>query len=381
MSVIILVNQSNASQRVVPLPPLVWSNGTSACTNESGRTFGFSIGGVDYGSGGSISAISTVMGLYVCLFATSKASAIGQGFVYYGGTSSSSTALPSATPIEVVKYDSYDSMRFGQFALPNAAPGAAGGELTFGTGAGQLNPSSGSVGLIATTHSQATIGGINNILPAVYSGVSLEVKTGGIQTTSVGVGTYSSVTFQGLTNYANISSVTLNAGTHSGATIQGLSNYANISNVTLAAGTHSNVTIQGISNYANISVVTLAPGTHSNVTIQAVTQVGSSVTVHDADYSAVTMRIKPMAYSGLTIDGAMFLSPAGERSAASSLLSTNMGGTTARLFQQGWELLRNKVIVSGSTMKVMKGDDVTSSWTATISTGTATVYGVAPGIA
>jgi hypothetical protein len=62
-------------------------------------------------------------------------------------------------------------------------------------------------------------------------------------------------------------------------------------------------------------------------------------------------------------------------------LSTSLGGTTPRLIQQAFELLRNKVTVSGSTMTVFKSDDATSSWTATISTGTATVYGVAPGLA
>ena len=104
-------------------------------------------------------------------------------------------------------------------------------------------------------------------------------------------------------------------------------------------------------------------------TIQGVTLLNSLVT------------LRAGSHSGATIDGVMFLSVAGERSTASSLLSTNMGGTTARLFQQGWELLRNKVTISGSTMTVFKGDDATSSWTATISTGTATVYGVTPGIA
>jgi len=39
-----------------------------------------------------------------------------------------------------------------------------------------------------------------------------------------------------------------------------------------------------------------------------------------------------------------------------------------------------EVTVSGLTMTVFKSDDATSSWTATISTGTATVYGVAPGL-
>jgi len=90
--------------------------------------------------------------------------------------------------------------------------------------------------------------------------------------------------------------------------------------------------------------------------------------------------IAPNAYSGVTVDGAKFLSAAGERSAASSLLSTTLGGTTPRLVQQAFEMLRNKVLLSGSTGTVFKADDTTSSWTFTVSTGTATVYGVAPGL-
>jgi len=49
--------------------------------------------------------------------------------------------------------------------------------------------------------------------------------------------------------------------------------------------------------------------------------------------------------------------------------------------QQAFELLRNRVQISGSTMTVFLADDTTSSWTATVSTGTATIYGIDPGIA
>jgi hypothetical protein len=297
--ILLKLNESSASLRVVPLPPLLRvSDSTSAATNESGRTFYFTIGGVNYGSGGSISAISEAMGLYTCNFAASKISVSGPGMVFYGLPTSSLTALQVSAPFMVVPVDSYDSMRFGMFALPNVAAEAAGGLITHGTGTGQLHTSNGSVGLKAQAHSGATIKGIEN--------------------------------------YANISSVTLNAGFHSGATIDGLSNktffqtsvqssvwsgkrsdwttpgsfgeyvysqvtgtstgtvkgvenYANISSVTLNAGTHSGATIQGLSNYANISNVTLHAGTHSNVTIQGVTRVNSSVTIADGEYSGVTV--------------------------------------------------------------------------------------------
>jgi uncharacterized protein YjbI with pentapeptide repeats len=182
------------------------------------------------------------------------------------------------------------------------------------------------VTLAAGTHSGATIQGVTR----VNSGVTLNADT------------HSGATIQGVTRVN--SGVTLNANTHSGATIQGLSNYANISNVTLAAGTHSNVTIQGLSNYANISNVTLAAGTHSDVTIQGVTQ----------------------------------LSAAGARSVASSLLSTDIGD--GRLYQEAIFALRNRVLIESSVGTVYRTNDTTSSWTFGVtSLGTAPIAGINPG--
>src|SRR2546426_11224623 len=94
MAVIILNNESVASNRCVPIW-CVQSNGTSAATNESGRTFMFEIGGVFYGSGGSISAVSAVDGLYTCIFSAFKVSGTGRGQVMY----SSNTALPGSAPL------------------------------------------------------------------------------------------------------------------------------------------------------------------------------------------------------------------------------------------------------------------------------------------
>jgi hypothetical protein len=137
---------------------------------------------------------------------------------------------------------------------------------------------------------------------------------------SIAANSYSGVTIQGLSNYANISNVTLHAGTHSNVTIQGVTRVN--SNVTLNAGLHSGATIDGLSNktyfqdsvqssvwsgkrsdwttpgsfgeyvysqatgtstgtikgvanYANISNVTLHAGTHSNVTIQGLSNYGN----------------------------------------------------------------------------------------------------------
>jgi hypothetical protein len=394
--ILILLNESDASRRVVPLPSLVSaSRGTTPAINESGRTFYFSIGGVDYGSGGSTSLVSTDMGLYACNFAASKLSVLGPGMVYYGGPNSSATCLAVSAPFQVVAWNPYDAVRLGLTALPNANAEAAGGLITRGTGTGQLHVSSGSVGILAQTHSGVTIKGIEN--------------------------------------YANISSVTLNAGTHSGATVQGLSNYANISNVTLAAGTHSNVTIQGVTrvnsgvtlnadthsgasiqgltNYANISSVTLNVGTHSGATIQGVTRVNSSVTPANAEYSAITVRLGLVDYSGATvgagniapaiysgvsvevkatgivagslgagaitaakfgagaIDAAALAQDAGQE-IADRMYARKIGGGSDdadRNLGQAVRPLRNRVEM-GSVMTVYLEDDTSSAWTASVTT-------------
>src|SRR5690349_17928463 len=81
-SVQLVLNQSSASLRCVPIW-LVGSDGTSPATGESNSTFFFYLGGVDYGSGGSLSATSAGAGHYSCNFSASKLSVTGQGAVYY----------------------------------------------------------------------------------------------------------------------------------------------------------------------------------------------------------------------------------------------------------------------------------------------------------
>lgn len=300
MSTIILLNQSSASQRVVPLPPLVQSNGTSACTNESGRTFYFSVGGVDYGSGGSISAISATLGIYECLFSASKVSVSGQGRVYY----SSGTALPASTPIDIVKYDSYDSMRLGLFAIPNSAPNISGGLPQLGTDYGSL----------------LTVG-VSNIKGATYSGV----------------------------------------------TIDGLSRIN--SSVTIANATYSAVTLR-LDAVDYSSIVTVGVGK-----IKAAAYSGVSVEVTTGGIQTVS--VGAGAYSGVTVDGAKFLSTAGERSVASSLLSTNLGQN--RYVQEAIFALRNRIQISGSTGTVYLTDDATSSWTFSVTTAVSAIQGIDPG--
>lgn len=277
----LVLNQSNASRRCLPMW-LVGSDGTSPATGESGSTFFFYMGGVDYGSGGSLSATSAGAGHYSANFSASKISVLGQGAVYYR----SATALPASTPFEVVTVDSNNSQDFGLAAF---------------------------------------------------------------------------------------------------------------SVVTLAPGTHSNVTIKGIQNFANISSVTLNVGTHSGVTIDGVNRINSSVTIANALYSAVTVRMDPQAYSGLTVgvnniaagnySGATVevsnIGRSSMQSIADSFLRRGiaMGTDVGRTVRESLQVLRNRVLIAGSTMTVYSEDDVTSSWTASVSTSAnaSPIVGVDPG--
>lgn len=343
MPFLIEKDEATAGRRFVPFR-LFSSNGTAPFTTGSNNTMLASLNGAAQISIGSVSVVSANAGMYGMQLTASNVSTLGSLALYTDNVAN----YPQHVATVLVVNNNPMSTQSGVII--------AGGSY-----------SSTTVRIDLVQYSGATVG-VNNITPGIYSGVSVSIRDGGIQPVSVGAGLYSGVSVEIKTKGIATNSIET-ANIYSALTWGGISNYANISNVTLAAGTHSGATIQGLSNYANISNVTLAAGTHSNVTIQGVTLLNSLVT------------LRAGSHSGATIDGVMFLSVAGERSTASSLLSTNMGGTTARLFQQGWELLRNKVTISGSTMTVFKGDDATSSWTATISTGTATVYGVTPGIA
>lgn len=335
-------DEATAGRRFVPFH-LFASTGTGPFTSGSNITMLGSLNGAAQISLGSVSAVSANAGQYGFQLTQSNCSTLGSMALYTDNVAH----FPQHVATVLFVNNNPMSIQSGVII--------AGGSY-----------SSTTVRLDLVAYSGATVGA-GNFTPGVYSGVSFSVRDSGIATSSFQAGNYSGVSVEVKTKGIAQNSIET-ANIYSNVTWGGINNYANISNVTLAAGTHSNVTIQGISNYANISNVTLAAGTHSNVTIQGVTLLNSLVT------------LRAGSHSGATIDGVMFLSTAGERSNASSLMSTTLGGTTPRMIQQSFQLLRNKVLLSGSTGTVFKEDDVTSSWTFTVSTGTATVYGIAPGL-
>jgi hypothetical protein len=280
------------------------SNGTSAATFESGRTFMFSVGGVFYGSGGSISAVSGIDGMYTCNFSASKVSVLGPGMVMY----SSNTALAWITPFEIVAEDPWTS------------------GVTLNAG--------------------------------LYSNVTVRIE--GVD--------YSGLTIKGISNWANISSVTLNVGTHSGATIQGVTRVN--SGVTLNADTHSGATIQGVTRL------------NSGVTLNADVHSGASVEVKSGGIQAGSLgagTITAAKYAVGAIDAAALATDAGQEIADRILLRGLQGGNDSdRSVGQAFAVLRNKVAIDGSTVTVYGVDDATSMWTGTVTTGTNPISGVDP---
>ena len=327
----ILINESNASRRAVPIW-LVGSDGTTPVTNASGATFMFHIGGAFYGSGGSLSVVSASAGEYVCAFADSKVSVLGPGVVMY----QAAATLPASSPFEVVPVNSYDSMRMGLFALPNAAAEASGGLITLGTGAGQLHVSSGSVGLKAQLHSQVTIQGVTRVLNLSANDDKTGYEISGTKTT--------------LDDLNDIDG----------------------SGVTLHAGTHSNVTIKGIQNYANISNVTLHEGVHSGASVEI-----AAGGIQAASLGAGTITAAKFAASA--IDAAALATDAGQE-IADRVLSRNIetGSDTGRLVRHALAPLRNRVLIEGSTGTVFQADDSTSLFTFSVVTGTHPIHSVDP---
>jgi hypothetical protein len=280
-------NASNISLRVIPLW-CVGSNGTSPATNEAGGQPTWMLGGVYYGNTtNTLSAWSANAGEYYVVLAQSETSVIGRGVVRYN----SATALESATPFEIVAADSFNSVNLGLSAMPAVAPNAAGGFVTFGAGAGQLNPSTGSVGVIYADYSSLVTVGVGNVKAATYSGVTID-----------GV------------NRVN-------------------------SSVTIANATYSAVTVR-LDSVDYSSVVTVGVGS-----------------VKAANYSGVTVEI---GNSGVT---------AGRAIADRIILRSVSGGTdSTHSIGDALRVLRNRVDVGSSVLTVYMEDDVTSAWTASIAT-------------
>jgi hypothetical protein len=109
-----------------------------------------------FASGGFIEKDATLMpgfyeiGIPDAVLATGASWAV---MVLRGATN----MAPVTIEIQLVDFDPQSGSNLGLSALPTAAPAAAGGVLTVGTGAGQITPTSGKVTLAEVTHTNAVI--------------------------------------------------------------------------------------------------------------------------------------------------------------------------------------------------------------------------------
>src|SRR5205085_6281182 len=379
MAFLIEKDEATAGRRFVPFR-LFASNGTAPYTGGSNNTMLASLNGAAQISIGSVSVVSANAGMYGMQLSQSNVSVLGSLALYTDNVANypqhvATVQVVNNNPMSVqsgvvIAGGSYSSttVRLDLVAYSGATVGA--GNFAPGVYSG-VSFSVRDSGIAPTSYQ------VGN-----YSGVSVEVKAGGIQTSSIGLGNYSGVSVEITTKGIGTNSVT--SATYSGVTLGAnpVGDKTLYSINSIVPGTYSGVSVEV--KTGGIQTASVGKGAYSGVSIEVTTGGIQVASVGLGTYSGVTLGINNIAanaYSGVTIDGAKFLSTAGERSAASSLLSTSLGGTTPRLVQHAFELLRNKVTISGSTMTVFKSDDATSSWTATISTGTATVYGVAPGLA
>ena len=386
MALVIEKDEATAGRRFVPFR-LFKSDGTSPETGASNGTMLASLNGAAQISIGSISVVSANAGMYGMQLTQSNVSTLGSLALY---TDTIATNFPQhVANVQVVNYNPM-SIQSGVLLGPgsfssttvsagNFAPGVYSG-VSFSVRDSGIAPSSFQAGNYSGVSVEVKTGGIQttSIGAGSYSGMSVEIKTKGIDTNSIVSASYSGVSFE--VKSGGIQTSSIGAGSYSGVSVEVKTGGIQVASV--GKGAYSGVSVEVTTG--GIQTVSVGKGAYSGVSVEVTTGGIQVASVGKGSYSGVTVEISNIAagtFSGVTIDGAKFLSAAGERSAASSLLSTSLGGTTPRLIQQAFELLRNKVTVSGSTMTVFKSDDATSSWTATISTGTATVYGVAPGLA
>jgi hypothetical protein len=328
---------SNASQRLVHMSFFSDSQITRPALkiNTSQATIVIGPNVISTASTWQSSGTSVGPGIYHLVLTQSECSSQGvPGYTML--YTSTLTTGPYYVRLYFPRVDSYNTQDYGLMAFSGVTLAAGTHSGATIQGVSRLNSG---VTLNAGTHSDATIKGIEN-----YRNIS---------NVTLHAGTHSDVTIQGLTRIN--SAVTLNAGSHSGATIKGIENYANISSVTLNAGTHSGATVQGLSNYANISNVTLHAGTHSGATVRGVENYANLPTLVELAASSITSMA--IAVVNRTID------------------NTGFGGRTVGSALAG---IRNKVVITASTITVYDTDDTTVLWGGEIVAGGTPLSSVDP---
>lgn len=229
-----------------------------------------------------------------------------------------------------------------------------------------------SVGLKAQVHSGATVG-VGGIAPATYSGVTVGINNitpADYSAVTVRVGGIAPATYSGVTVGVN----NIAPGSYSGVTIAGVTRVN--SSVTIADADYSAVTVRVAGAIALTSAVTLAGGRYSDVTIGGVEKVESAVTIGTGGIIAAS-------FGAGAIDAVALATDAGQEIADRLLVRSIAGGAdSGRTVGEAFAAIRNRVAIDGSAGTVYKADDSTSFWTfsvATVSADSGFINQVDPG--
>lgn len=308
-------DDSVLSNRVVPFR-LFLSNGTAPDTGASNKTLMFSQGGRPQQSAGSVSAISANAGMYYGVLSQSNISVLGTVALWYDQGDFpqhvANVLVVNSNPYSSLSNIAAKSYSGVTFETSNIKAGQYSG-VTVGIDNIKAASYSGvSVGVLdikPASYSGVTFG-VDNIKPAAYSGVSVEVKAGGIQTSSVGAGNYSGVSLGVLDiKPANYSGVTVGAGD-------------------------------------------IKPGAYSGVSVEM--KAGG---------------IQSTSFGPSALDAAALSTDAGQEIADRFLTRNIAGGSdSGRTVSEALFALRNRAQLSNVSYIVYQNDDTTIAWHASLAT-------------
>jgi len=317
----ILLSESNVSRRIIYFSLYSRVQTGTPMTLGSASTCAIMRGGAaPVATANNLVISDKTNGIYSLQLNQSECSVMGSTGEMVVMAGSFASAMPTLRYVQIIAYDPGDAVRQGLSALPNANANAAGGLMTFGTGSGQINPSSGSV-------------------DAQYLDLSSKL--------TVGVGT-------------------IKAGTYSGVTVGSLA--------TIPAGDYSSSVTFGV---AAIKAATYSGVTVGSLATLVPTDYTSKVTVGVGGFNSGV--ITTTAFAAAALDNTVF-SVSAEEGFADTLLGRSIqgGGNGVRSVKQALYVLRNKVDATSSTGTVYYVDDATSAWTFSATTGGSPINSMDP---
>lgn len=193
---------------------LFTSNGTAPDTGASGDSIMLFRGISNYTCDGPVSATSAAAGMYFAVLSQSNVSVLGPLAAWHW----QGDFAQHVANVQVVNNNHYSTQ--SNLDLSTKTVLGVSGRVNSSVTIANAEYSAVTVRIGLVAYSGATVGA-GDLAPGAYSGVTIQGLSNyaNISNVTLHAGTHSGATVQGLSNYANISNVTLHAGVHSGATV------------------------------------------------------------------------------------------------------------------------------------------------------------------